>query len=227
MARLFDGVDDFIDLATETNFDFDRLDPFSYMFGVKTIEPNIALLISKIVVTTIRGWELAIVSGKARFQLISDVAGDNQVRVDSTNAINDGNKKIIVLTYSGSGTAAGVKIFIDATKETNVVISDGLTATTLNNVNLELGNRSDGTFDYDGNISDFAVWDVELSEAEAKALGRGVSPFAIRNQSLKSYLPLYGNQSPEPDFKKQTSKGTVTGTTKDVNPPIELIENYL
>ena len=226
MAR--DFTTDKIVLAVESNLDFDRLDPYSYMLGIKTGQTSVGAMVSKVAVTTLRGWELVLVSGKPRWQLISDSPPKDQLRLDTTNTVNDDAIHIILFTYSGSGTAAGVKGYIDGATETMIEVGgDTFANTTLNNVAMELGHRSTGGLDYEDMLSFFVVWDAELSASEAQALTRGVNPFGVRPANLKAFLPIWGNQSPEPDYHKASSTGTVTGTTKVANPPVQLLQMYM
>lgn len=66
-----------------------------------------------------------------------------------------------------------------------------------------------------GLIADVALWNVALTDAEILALSKGVSPMRVRRESLVSYIPLYGAESPEPDLvaARTYSIGTTTKGT--------------
>lgn len=77
-------------------------------------------------------------------------------------------------------------------------------------------------------IGEVAIWNVELNSSEITSLSHGVSPFVIRRDQLRYYLPIYGIDSPEPTYGTVRTSGTVTNASRSVpNPPVELIENYL
>lgn len=65
------------------------------------------------------------------------------------------------------------------------------------------GDRSDaGTPNqlWDGDIAEFALWDVALTQNEITALSLGFSPLFIRPNNLQCYQPLIGVYSPEIDI---------------------------
>lgn len=66
-------------------------------------------------------------------------------------------------------------------------------------------------FDIDGDLAEFAVWNAILTPNEWAALGANYSPLFIRPQSLVSYLPIFGRNSPEPD-RVDPLAWTVNGT---------------
>jgi len=78
-----------------------------------------------------------------------------------------------------------------------------------------------------GRLAEITVYNVKLTILESATIFRGVNPFVVRNDALVLYWPLWGNQATEPDYVGQGNPGGVTGTTKDIHPPVELIENYL
>jgi hypothetical protein len=58
-----------------------------------------------------------------------------------------------------------------------------------------------GTLDFaNGAIAEAGIWNVALTQDEITALAAGVPPLLIRPGSLKGYWPLWGDDSPEPDY---------------------------
>jgi Concanavalin A-like lectin/glucanases superfamily len=81
-----------------------------------------------------------------------------------------------------------------------------------------IGNRADGTRNWDGKLSDFAYWNVILTASQVKSLAQGASPMLIRPAALKIFLPLCGSQANEPDWASRLTQ-TITGTAgKSGNP---------
>jgi hypothetical protein len=49
-------------------------------------------------------------------------------------------------------------------------------------------------------VAEAAIWNVALTADEVLQLAKGLSPLLVRPASLVSYWPIYGRQSPEPDW---------------------------
>jgi hypothetical protein len=64
-----------------------------------------------------------------------------------------------------------------------------------------------------GAVAEAAIWSAALTAAEVASLAKGLSPLLIRPASLVCYWPIYGRQSPEPDWADGlplTVNGTMT-----------------
>jgi len=96
--------------------------------------------------------------------------------------------------------------------------------------NFMIGARKDAGASrrtFDGLIAQVAAWKGVLSSVHQAALGRGVNPFIMRNDILVLYVPLYGNDDPEPNEGIAGNTCDIIGAIKGVNPPVELLENFL
>lgn len=85
-----------------------------------------------------------------------------------------------------------------------------------------IGARYDGSvfgLYLNGQVAEFAVWSAALTTEEIASLAKGVSPLSIRPDSLATYTPLFGNNSPEEDWFGSTGY-TVSSATKVAHPPI-------
>ncbi|MEE9237146.1 MAG: LamG domain-containing protein, partial [Thermoplasmata archaeon] len=123
-ALSFDGVDDFVEAANEANFDFERTDTFSISAWVKTSSNDIEDIVSRMGNTAPnRGYQLikhqATGSGfgvpfgnRLYFFLINGFPG-NMIRVAGSTDISDGQWHHVTVTYDGSSSASGVKIYLD------------------------------------------------------------------------------------------------------------------
>src|SRR3990167_11560177 len=127
----------YITLANESNFDFERTNPFTLSFWTKYSGNAITLIADKGPNTgpgyTIR----TLTDGNLRFILRSTLG--NEIRVDTSSPTNDNNWHNIVMSYDGSSTAAGLSIYVDGNLVPKVVGSDTLTASILNNDPLVIG----------------------------------------------------------------------------------------
>ena len=70
-----------------------------------------------------------------------------------------------------------------------------------------------------GLIAEAAIWDTELSDADALILARGYSPLLVRPENLVAYWPLIGRTSPEIDVVGRFEL-TVTGAVVAAHPRI-------
>lgn len=71
-----------------------------------------------------------------------------------------------------------------------------------------------------GTFAEAAVWGVHLQDSQIAALARGVSPWLMQPADLYNYWPLWGLQSPEPNFIAGRTAGTLTGTSQADGPPV-------
>lgn len=117
----------------------------------------------------------------------------------------------IGVRYDNGSTANDPVIFTDTTKNTvgagivETVAPSG-TANTTSNA-LVIGNRTDGSRNWDGLLADFAVWDALLDDDEFIALARGFSPRLIRPASLVEFVPMVRD-----NLSLKLAAPTVTGT---------------
>ena len=134
----------------------------------------------------------------------------------------------VIMEYDGTNVTDNPIINIDGS---SVAITETSTPTSTvrgGADSVTIGSFGAGVLPFDGEMYQAAIWDVDdLTAGEIAAVGKGVNPFVIRNEELRLLWPLYGNQSPEPNYADALDVGTVTVTTKSNSPNVELIENYL
>jgi len=129
-----------------------------------------------------RGWAIrANAIGEVHIYLISNNAVTNQIAVQTTAAFNNGIWHHIVVTYSGSSTAAGVLVYVDGTLQTKTLINDALSATIVNTDELRFGARKTAGNEtyFNGKIDEIAIYDKVLSAAEVGAISTGVYDLTI------------------------------------------------
>lgn len=118
-----------------------------------------------------------------------------------------------------ANTASGMQLWIDGTEDGNSPVNTtncaNLGATTQN---FTMGERNNGTGDFDGKIAEVAFWNRVLTDSEITILSKAYSPLFITN-GLIFYAPLIGNYSPEIDIKASAT-ATVTGATAFSHPRI-------
>lgn len=71
-------------------------------------------------------------------------------------------------------------------------------------------------------LAEWALWNgVLLGAKAATALASGANPLSVHPDSLLCYLPLFGADSPEPDYSGGRHSATLTGTSFARHPPVQ------
>jgi hypothetical protein len=206
MARDFDGVDDKIVIADNSDHDITGTALSLHAWINHDVTATRGGIVSKWGGTLpVAAYELEVTAGDKLSMSIADDAGTDTAA--GATSISTG------VWYSAggrkSGTGAGaLAVFLNG-------VSDG-TATSNRSIHngtggLEIGRVINDTILFNGRIAEAAIWNVALTDAEFLALARGVPPNRIRRQSLKGYWPLHGISSPEVDLSGLAHPGTITG----------------
>jgi len=223
MARQFDGIDDIINCGDSTDFEFATSDftLFCWVYPDSTSEFNI--IMSKWDGSNDREYQLF---------LLSSAGSEGQIRFNNTNTGSGGAQALTgdtqvstgvytAIGFHRSGTAGA--IFINGSQDTDdsgTVHGTQYTGSAF----LALGGRQNQgtTLPLEGKGAEFAIWNAQLTDNEMLALGKGVSPFAVRSSNNKLYAPIHGNNSPEQNYANNGT-GTLTGTTKAQHPPVQIL----
>jgi hypothetical protein len=105
-------------------------------------------------------------AGKIQFGLANALT-TNELSVSGSITVNDNVWHHIVITYAGTSTPAGIKIYVDNVLDTNTVLSNTLTGSILNLAEFNLGTRAnDATIGYLGHLDEFVIYNKTLSAAE-------------------------------------------------------------
>lgn len=73
---------------------------------------------------------------------------------------------------------------------------------------------------FDGVISEVAMWNIELTQAQITAIAKGVDPRAVSSTQPIVYWPMYGNASPEPGWHGISPSLTLSNSPAATNHPI-------
>lgn len=167
------GDSDYVDIGDITEISYTASTPFSVEFNMNQTTASTS---EQVVVsrqdsgeTGDPGWAVSLdTSGFARFNLI-DTASSNELIVRNKTNLADGSWHHVAMTYDGSKSSTGVKMYIDSTGVATTAVADTLTGTaTPTDSRLLIGARdinSTGQDRYlDASLDDLRIWaDVRTS----------------------------------------------------------------
>lgn len=165
------------------------------------------------------GWELHVGTGAGgsgpgllNVWLINSF-GPNYIQVNSPQLVLDDTWHHVAFTYDGSGSAAGVRIYVDGQDATGDTTADTLTGTLLNDVELGIGTRQNGAnHNFQGSIAEVSSWRATLSAANiGEIFQKGVQPPANYIRSFQADNSLvYAGQSATLTWQLAVAGATVS-----------------
>ena len=179
----------FFDADSEVSFGnvapFDRGDPFSLAVWVR-VGGNLPVDVFQkidgperrrgyewrfddLVLVGIQRW-----AGRLNVALTAQ-APANAIRVRTRHRINFGEWHHVVMTYDGSGKAAGVRLYVDGELAAVEIVRDALNGSVATDAPLLVGSKTLGQ-PYTGRLDDLRLYSRELTAAEAEQLGRHYRP---------------------------------------------------
>jgi len=168
-AANFDGFSH-VTLANETNFDFERTDPFSIHFRFRNTSSSDQMLVGKRngVTSSNTGWSVHTnSSGNIRFEIAD---GTNEFFAASSSGYNDGKWHTVVAAFDGSSNQSGMRIYIDGVLD-GTGTDSAMSISILNNLAVSIGSRNDGTtVNYIGDLDEVRIYDVNLTLDSVKEL---------------------------------------------------------
>lgn len=133
---------------------------------------------------------------KLNFTIFTD--GSNYIAIDSTNIFLRNRWTHVVITYSGSETVAGIKMYINGVEDTTRITRTGGTYTgARNNANNRfMVSRVDASSTkYGGDLRDLVIWNRVLTGAEITELFNSGLPVTVSGVSfyagaIRAWWPL-------------------------------------
>ncbi len=180
-AARFDGMQH-LELPAETALDADK--PWTVGLWVKPTA-SLAGVISKIEPAgDRRGFELIWAKGQLQINLVDRWVA-SAIEVVTKEAIKRVDWSHLVVSYDGSGKAAGVRVFADGTEVGTSAVRDSLRGPITNREPVRIGRRDSGLGFY-GQID------------EVRIIAVAVAPAAVRewywNERLRGIFPLSADQ---------------------------------
>ena len=163
-AASFDGVNDYVDLGTPSDLDFDSTDSFSVYTTTSTTSSSTSAIIAKQEsATNFNGYMIVLeTSGKFSVSLRKNLS--NHIRVETTSAtIDDGDFHEIGFSYDGSQSASGITLYVDSVAVAMTTVSDTLTGDWLTSTETRIGSRDSNVIPYAGKVSSAAFYASEVA----------------------------------------------------------------
>lgn len=175
-SLLFDGVNQFVDFGDKPDFRFERTDPFSISIWFKTTTASRTLW-SKKSSTAVNPGYFCHFHGGSRIEFHLVGSGGGEIDVETTvSEFNDGIWRHVVMAYSGSSLASGVRIYMEGVLQTLTINSDALTASMLNSRVLKAGVVGTSSEAWSGNLDEMSVWGKQLSAGEVTSIYNSGNP---------------------------------------------------
>ena len=167
-----------VELADVGDFESDQ--SFSYAAWIK-LSPNdsqgaIASRMDK--ANVYRGWDFWVQARRVGTHIINAWSGD-AIKVVSKAQVPGNEWTHVAVTYNGSKTAAGVKIYINGTVQETLVESDTLKGSIKTTVPFKIGQRTDSDPISGLGLQDLRLYQRELKPDEVAALGKSALFAAI------------------------------------------------
>ena len=158
--------------------DFGFYEKFSLAFWVKPRQLNGAIVSRTVEQPQGTGYSVHLVNGKLQAHFTVRWL-DDAMRVETTNPLNANEWQHVVVTYDGSRTAAGVKIFINGSEAAKNVLLDELNQPFTSKEPLRIGSGGGKASRFDGLIDDLRIYDHPLTSLDASILAVPESISAI------------------------------------------------
>lgn len=171
-AAFFNATTDKI-ICGDTPFDFERTQAFSISLWIKinSTSVNRFPITKQEASGNYRGFSLwHTTTNVLNFALVS--TGTNKCEIQSPTITDTTNWMHVVVTYDGSSSTNGMAIWVNNSEQSKGVVSNNLTTSILNDVQLEIGNRN-AAFNFDGGIDEIGVWSRNINSTEISQLYNG------------------------------------------------------
>jgi mono/diheme cytochrome c family protein len=162
--------------------DLDRDDAFS--LGAWVRPESAGCVVSKMDdAGDMRGFDITLRKNKAVVNLVH-AWNRNAIRVSTRSTLSTRQWQHLMMTYDGSGTAAGVTIYLDGRPQPVEVAFDSLTGTIKNFQPLRIGRRQ-ASASLKGLVDDVRIYDRQLAAEEVSQLVSSQLIFGVLSKPLK------------------------------------------
>lgn len=197
-SHTFDGGE-YVSLGTSGSLNFERTNPFSISTWIKTTSTSFHNVFTK-GISNAGGASYGIglglySSGTIDFDLSGSDFTSLRVAALSTT-VNDGNWHYVAITYDGTSTPSGIKIYIDGNLQTSTTEVNTLDATILNSFSPIIGTRaSDFNSPFIGQLDNTKVYPYALSSSQITSDYNSISPISSGKQYMSWYNSVVGSST--------------------------------
>ena len=167
-----DGVNDTVDFGNV--LDFDGSTPFSISVWVKpsSLTSSAKIPLAKALnVTPFVGYWIFLSTSATGFVLANDNP-NNLIAVKNSQILTNNVWYNLLVTYDGSKSASGTKLYVNGNLNTQTTLNDTLTGSTSNTASLKFGARTDA-FYFGGGVDEVAFFNEEKTALHAVELYNG------------------------------------------------------
>lgn len=197
-------------LESNSQLPLNRHTPFSIAAWIKPASGGpVCLLSQNDDRQQLRGFDLMLRKGKLCVHLIH-AWNSNAIQVVTDNSISTGRWQHLLVTYDGSSTAAGVRVYLNGALQTTSAPYDSLTGSITTTEPFRIGRRSTSAF-YKGAIDDLRIYARTLSAEEARQLADSqfltatlTIPTAKRTKQEQQALRTYFLNTAAPETFRKT-----------------------
>lgn len=158
-----------------------------------------------------RGWDFWVQGRRIGTHIINSWSGD-AIKVVSKAQVKGNEWTHVAVTYNGSKSAAGVKVYINGVVQETNVESDTLKSTIKTTVPFKIGQRNDSDAIAGLGLQDLRLYQRELNAGEVASLGKSALLAAIvakpteqRTDSEKTELYQWWLDSKDDEYRAATT----------------------
>jgi len=170
--------------------DFEKDQPFSYGTWIKPAQAGLngAALARMDDAADFRGWDLWLEGGKVGTHIISKWPGDAlKVVADASLKPNQWNH--VLVTYDGSGKAAGIQVYVDGKLRSSKIDADTLKGSIRTRTPFKVGQRSNSSRVEDAAFHDLRIYGKALSAEEVGQLANAGRALDLIAKPLEKRAP--------------------------------------
>jgi hypothetical protein len=176
---------------------YDKNRPWTIMAGINVAHnPASAAVIASNLVgsgSAHPGYQLWIdPSGHLRLRLVSNFSAGNYIDVQSGFVVTDGNWHEVTVSYGGSGSASGIKFYLDGAQDTATkILNNSLTGSIVSSTHgpLIVGNQPgyESTYELNGSLDQFSISNVLRSQTYIAQHWLAGSVFPVDANTVLAY----------------------------------------
>lgn len=202
-ALQFNGATQYVNFTNSSTGNFERTEAHSYEFWVKTsVAPtNSPVIMGKIDYVGYRGWYI-FEDNFGGVDFIEITSLTNYLHIKTTTAtINNNLWRYVVVTYDGTSSASGVKIYIDGVNQNLTTTKNNLEGTIITSESFKIGRDNVGAY-FNGVLDEIVIHNKVLSQSD---VNYRYNSGAGTENSLGAYQTEYYSIQPKNNFSFSTA----------------------